>query len=475
MADQQSSDTIDDHEVVVIGCGIGALCAAVRAAELGRSVGVVEIAPEEKRGGQTRHTDLIRVPSAETDLSDHGYEFDVEYSASDFYQDIMRVTGGRADPDLAKTLVDNAGPTIEWITEQGVQWGGTGVPAEHWQGTVVEHMNKGVTTIDPLVERAEELGAEFYYDTKAEDLLRGEDMDIAGVTAVQSDRRVRFECDAVVIASGGFESNVEKRSRYLGTDYDTIIVRGSPYNTGEPIDSAIDIDAKAEGHWSGAHVTIIDAGSPPVEGGENKVYGYPYGVVVNHDGQRMFDEGADMQTFTYAKYGRIVFDQPEQEAFVLCDSSLKDHVYSTGPTDAISGDTIEELAARLGIGDPETTAETVTEFNAACDPDEFIPNKLDGNRTDGVDPEKTNWAIPIDEPPFYGYPVTAGITFTFGGLAINTNAEVLDTRDRPIPGLYAAGSSTGGLFYHNYPSGSEQTNAAVYGKIAAQRLDAFLG
>lgn len=468
-------DVIADYEVVVIGCGIAGLCAGIRAAELERSAAILEIAPKERRGGETQYAGLIRVPSTDTDLTAFGYEFDVDYSKSDYYQDIMRVTRGKADPDLTKTLVDTVGPTVEWITAQGVEWQTAGVPAEHWQGTVVEHIQAlGKHTIDSLVEQAEALGVDVFYDTRATALHQDEASRITGVGAVHDGSRVRFDCDAVVVACGGFESNVEKRSRYLGEDYDTIVVRGTRYNTGEPIDAALDLGAKAVGHWSGAHVTIIDAAAPPVEGGEQKVYGYPYAVLVNHDGERFLDEGEDMQTFTYAKFGREVFDQPDGEAFVLFDSKLEDHLYSMGQTDRISGDSIRALAGRLGIGDPDRTAATVEAYNDACDPGEFDPTRPDGNHTTGIEPAKSNWAIPIDEPPYYGYPVTAGITFTFGGLAIDTRARVIDTQDRPIPGLYAAGSSTGGIFFHNYPSGSEQANAAVFAKIAAEEIDGYL-
>lgn len=475
MPDERSWEIIDGYDVVVIGCGIAGICGAIRSAELGHTTAVLEIAPKEKRGGQTSYAGLMRVPSTDCDLSRYGYEFDEKYSQSDFRRDIMKVTQMRADPDLTDTLVKNAGQTIEWITSHGVEWGSVGVPAEHWQGTVVEHrQGLGKHTMNYLVQAAEDLGVEIYYRTKAKGLLQDNELRIAGVEAVQDDRKARFEAQAVIIASGGFESNVEKRSQYLGKDYDIIKVRGTRYNTGEPIEQALEIDAQPAGHWSGAHVTIIDGGSPDIEGGENKVYGYPYGIVVNHNGQRFLDEGEDMQTFTYAKYGRKVFEQPHQEAFVLFDESLKDHVYSTGPTEAIKGETIRELANRLGIGNVDATEKTVEEFNAACDPGEFVPNRLDGNATTEITPKKTNWAIPVDEPPFYGYPATAGITFTFGGLKINTNAQVIHTNEEPIPGLYAAGSSTGGIFYHNYPSGSEQANAAVYAKLAAEHIEDYL-
>lgn len=278
-----------------------------------------------------------------------------------------------------------------------------------------------------------------------------------------------FDCDAVVIAAGAYEASAEKRTRYLGEGYEAMKVRGSRYVTGEALEMAMAIGGKPVGQWDGAHMAVIDAAQPDFEGGLMRVDGYPYGVIVNHDGERFVDEGADVQSKTYAAYGRRVFEQPAHEAFVICDSTVSDHVYSAGPTDAVTADSIRELATRLGIGNVENTVTTIEEYNAACNPEDFDIMKLDGNATEGLSPQKSNWAAPIDSPPFFGYPATGGITFAFGGLKITTDAEVLDDRELPIPGLYAAGNSTGELFYYNYPGGTGQANAAVFGKIAGEQ------
>jgi tricarballylate dehydrogenase len=245
-------------------------------------------------------------------------------------------------------------------------------------------------------------------------------------------------------------------------------VRGSRYNTGEGVDAALDIGAKTDGEWGDAHMAIIDAESPDVEGGITRIDGYQYGVMINHAGERFVDEGQDARAHTYAKFGRRIFEQPYHEAFIIVDSKTVDDVAHMGPGRAIQADSLESLANRLDIEDVDQAVETIEAFNDACDPGEYDPDKLDGNETSGLDLPKTNWALPISEPPFTGYPVTGGMTFAFGGVAITPEAEVLDTRDEAIEGLYAAGNSTGGLFYENYPGGTGLTNAAVFGKIAAE-------
>jgi tricarballylate dehydrogenase len=221
-------------------------------------------------------------------------------------------------------------------------------------------------------------------------------------------------------------------------------------------------------------MALIDAESPDREGGVTRIDGYQYGVLLNHDGERFVDEGEDSRAHTYAKFGQRIFEQPHHEAFILVDSKTVDDVAHMGPGRPVTGDSVESLLRRLGVGNVARGVETVESFNAACDPGEYDPAVLDGNRADGIDPPKSNWALPLDEPPYTGYPVTGGMTFAFGGVAITPDAEVIDTRDERIDGLFAAGNSTGGLFYRNYPGGTGLTNAAVFGRVAAESAAAFV-
>jgi tricarballylate dehydrogenase len=462
----------EPYEVVVVGCGMAALAAGTRAARRGCDVALLEKSPAERRGGHTRFTESFRVPSADTDLSAHGYEFDIpDYTVSGFYDDIMAQTNGRADEALAETLVENAGETIEWLTELGVDWDMTPLNSGY---TVGRTWFDGEELVDTLVGTATDAGADVYYDTEARSLRLSDGRRVTAVDAVTDGGFVRFDCDAAVVAAGGYESNPEKRTRYYGPEYDAMTVRGSRYNTGEAIDMALDAGAKPVGQWGGAHMALIDAAAPDVEGGTNRIDGYQYGLLLNHDGDRFVDEGEDARAHTYAKFGKRIFEQPDHEAFILVDSATIDEVDATGPSDPVVGDDLRVVLERVGCANPGAAVDTVEAYNDACDPGAFDPQVLDGNETTGVTPPKSNWALPVEEPPFYAYAVTGGITFAFGGVATTEDAEVLDTRDRVIPGLYAAGNSVGGLFYDNYPGGTGLTNAAVFGRIAGEKAAKYV-
>lgn len=457
-----------DHEydAIVVGCGIAGLSAGIRLAERSVSVLILEKSPKEHRGGHTRFTESFRLPTADIDLD---VEFDVDdYTAAEFYSDLMKTTNYRADEDLARTVTEESAETFEWLTEMGIDWE---YQAPHPGYTAGRVWLDGERMIDQLVGRFEELGGEVKYNAEVRDILRGADGTAAGVKAFVDGRRTRFKTNAVVLAAGDYGSSKEKRTRYFGPGYVNMKVRGSRYNTGEVIDSAMDIGAKSEGEWGDAHMAIIDAGSPDIEGGITRIDGYQYGLILNHAGQRFVDEGEDSRAHTYAKFGQRIFEQPYHEAFIIVDSKVVDDVAHMGPSRAITADSIDALVRRLDIEDPEQAVETVETYNQACDAgaaDRYDPNTLDGNAAEDVDPPKSNWALPLDEPPYTGYPVTGGMTFSFGGVAITSDGEVLDTTDSVIPGLFAAGNVTGGLFYNNYPGGAGLTNAAVYGKVAAE-------
>lgn len=461
-----------DQDVIVVGCGIAGLTAANRAAELGLDVTVLEKSPKDKRGGHTRYSESFRVASTECDLQQFGYEFAIDdYSPDDFYRDIMSQTNGRADDALARTIVEEIGPTVEWLTELGVEWDMEPLNVGY---TAARTFFDGPQLVDALVDAAEESGATFRYRTEAREIIF-EDGTVAGLCARADEGVVELRADAVIAAAGGYESSEERRIKYYGSEYDAMTVRGSRYNTGEGIEMVLDAGGRATGQWGGAHMALIDSAAPKYEGGANRVDGYQYGVLINDEGERFFDEGEDARAHTYAKLGRIIFEQPNHKAYILIDDPLKEHMRATGPGGWVSGDTVAGVLSELGCDRPARGKETVTEFNAGSNPDGFDPDVLDGNATDGVEPEKSNWALPIDEPPFHGYRVTGGITFGFGGAATDDRAHALDTIDRPIPGLYVAGNTTGGLFFDNYPGGTGLANGAVFGRIAAEEAAGLLG
>ncbi|WP_436348514.1 FAD-dependent tricarballylate dehydrogenase TcuA [Natronorubrum sp. FCH18a] len=461
-----------EYDVVIVGCGIAGITAGLRAAEQDLSVALLEKAPKENRGGHTQFTESFRIPTADIDLD---AEFNVEdYTAADFYSDIMKVTHYRADPDLAEVVTQEAAEMFEWLTAHGVEWE---YQAPHPGYTAGRVWLDGEEMIDELVPILEEKGVEIFYKADARDVIRGDDGSAAGMEAFVDGQRTRFEADATILAAGDYGSSKEKRTRYYGPGYGNMKVRGSRYNTGEVIEAAMDVGAKSDGEWGDAHMALIDAGSPDVEGGITRIDGYQYGLILNHDGERFVDEGEDARAHTYAKFGRRIFEQPHHEAFIIVDSKVVDDVAHMGPSRAITADSIESLAHRVDIENVEQAVETVEEYNAACESnsiDDHDAEVLDGNSTEGLDLPKSNWALPLDEPPYTGYPVTGGMTFAFGGIAITPEAEVLDTTDSVIPGLYGAGNVTGGLFYNNYPGGTGLTNAAVFGKVAAETATEYL-
>jgi tricarballylate dehydrogenase len=479
------------YDVVVAGAGNAALCAAMAAVDEGASVLVLERAPEYLRGGNSFFTgglfrfaydgieDILgiipEIGEEERESIDVG-----RYTQAQFYDDLMRVTEGLSDPELAQTLVSQSYPTMKWLQEQGVRWilayGRQAFRHEgvlrFWGGLIVEAVGAGKGLTDQEFEILERKGAPALYGTKAHALSADSRGRITGLTVRDADGFREIETKAVVLACGGFESNTEMRTRYLGPGWELAKVRGTQFNTGDGIRMALDIGAQSYGHWSGCHAVAWDMNAPAF--GDRNIadlfqkHSYPFGLIVNVDGKRFVDEGADLRNYTYAKYGKEILAQPQRVAFQLFDQKTKHLLrdeYFIPQASVVEANTIEDLADGLGI-DVSALAQTVAEYNAAVQPGEYNPTALDGKRTEGIEPPKSNWALTLDEPPYMGYAVTCGITFTFGGLKINAQTQVIDTEDAPIPGLYAAGELTGGLFYNNYPGGSGLMAGAVFGRIA---------
>jgi tricarballylate dehydrogenase len=490
---------IAERDVIVVGAGNAATCAALSAAENGASVMMLEIAPQEAACGNSAFTggafrvvydgfdDLARLIP---DLSGHERaNVDVgTYTAEQYYDDVGRLTEYRCDPDLTEILITGSFATAEWMRAQGVRFQlGLGRQAfrvdgkfKFWGGLACHIWGGGKELMKALHARAAHAQIRLLCDTPAVALLRG-DEGVAGVRVRRDGRLVDLRARAVVLACGGFEANAEMRARYLGPGWDLAKVRGSRFNTGHGLRMALDIGAAPAGHWSGAHACAWDLNAPPFGdldvGDRFQKHGYPFGIVVNARGERFLDEGLDFHSYTYAKYGGEILKQPGMFAWQVFDQKvvhlLRDE-YHIARTTKQRADTLEALAARLEGVDPRGFLETVRAFNAAPRPDaSFNPNIHDGLRTTGLAIDKTNWAQPLDQPPYEAYGVTTGITFTFGGLKIATDAAVEDTTGRPIPGLYAAGEIVGGLYYHNYASGTGLMAGAVFGRIAGRHAAAF--
>ena len=492
-----SPDSSARYDIIVVGAGNAALTAALSASQSGANVLVVEKAPQAERGGNSRFSgglfrfayegvsDLRRVLPGVPDDEWKGIEAP-PYDGGLFEDDIMRVTLGQADKGLTNTLIQKSLPTILWMTEMGMQWQWSVLWRNEEEGrlrfspgAILEAKNKGVGLVAQLFSMVDKAGIRIAYGAKVTGLVQDGAGAVTGVRVRAGGSTEEIPAKAVILASGGFEANTEMRARYLGPGWDRVKVRGSRFNTGETLQLALDIGAKPYGHWQGCHSTPIDAGSPDV--GDLRLtdrtnrLSYPFGIMVNALGERFVDEGAEIGSYTYAKYGRIILTQPGSVAYQIFDAKtvhLLEERYETGTP--VVADSIAEVA--LGIGVPERTlTSTVQRFNDGVRPGEFNPAAKDGLATEGVDPPKSNWALPLDTPPFTVYPVTGGITFTFGGLQINGQASVLDTEDVPIPGLYATGEITGGFFYENYPGGTGLMRGAVYGRIAGAEAARLAG
>lgn len=483
---------MNNRRIVVVGAGNAALCAALAARERGCEVLVLERSEPGLRGGNTAFTagamrvaydgvdDLVRLmpdlSEAELARTDFGV-----YTADQFFDDLARVTEYRTDPDLARTLVDRSLPTLLWMRDHGVRfvpiYGRQAFEVDgkfaFWGGLTVEVSGGGQGLVDFLVKAADRTGIRIEYGARALSLIY-DDTGVHGVVVKQNGVTRSEPADAVILACGGFQANTEWRARYLGAPWDLAKVRGTKFNTGDGHRMALDIGASPHGNWSGCHAVGWDRNAPEfgdIEVGDGyQKHSYPWGIMVNAHGRRFVDEGADFRNYTYAKYGRLILEQPGQFAWQIFDQKvarmLRDE-YRIKQVTKVTASTLEGLAKQLEDVDPQGFLDEIQRYNSAVDDTvPFNPNVKDGRRTQGLTIDKTNWANRIDEPPFEAYAVTCGVTFTFGGLRINSDAQVLNTDLAVIPGLYAAGEIVGGVFYFNYPGGSGLTNGSVFGRIA---------
>ncbi|WP_059103062.1 FAD-dependent tricarballylate dehydrogenase TcuA [Shouchella shacheensis] len=485
-------------DVVIVGAGNAALCSAIAASENGSKVLVLEKGPEHKRGGNSFFTDgaircayndIYGLQSVIPELTDEVIQGTVmpTYQESDFMDDLKRVTKGKSDPALAQQLVIESFPTIQWMHKQGVvfelnenQYFVEQGKRQFWGGLPMKTERKGIGLIETLFNRAIELGVDVWYGARAIE-IQTEGGKASAVVVEKDGTNLQVKTKVVVLACGGFEANTEKRMEHIGQEWEKAVVRGSEYNTGDGLEMALAIGAQAYGDWSGCHAHTTDYEAPRVgdyakPGDIYKKSSYPLGLIVNTGGKRFVDEGADFRNYTYAKYGKETLKQPNQKAFQLFDAQVRSHLrteYDLEEATCLKADTLDGLAEKMGI---DTTAfkETVETYNQAVQEGDYNPGIKDGKSTKGVTPPKSNWALRFKQAPFYAYPVTCGITFTFGGIHVSPEGEVLDKEETPLPGVFAAGEMVGGLFYHNYPGGSGLMSGAVFGKLAGESAARFV-
>jgi len=484
---------MNDFDVIIVGAGNAAFCAALAARESGATVLMLERAPQELSGGNSRFTagairfaydgvEDIRALCPELSeeqlaITDFG-----SYTTDQFFDDMFRVTRFRTDPDLCERLVTGSRETLGWMRSHGLRflpiYGRQAFKVEgrfkFWGGLTLEVWGGGPGLVERETELANQAGIEIRYGARAVSLLF-DGHKVTGVKVRKDGELHEVRGKSVVLAAGGFESNVEWRTRYLGPGWEMAKVRGTAFNTGDGIRMALDIGASPCGNWSGCHAVGWDYNAPEygdlAVGDAFQKHSYPFGIMVNATGKRFVDEGADFRNYTYAKYGRVVLEQPDQFAWQVFDQKvthlLRDE-YRIKQVSKVSAPTLDALADKMEGVDKAGFLAEIERYNAAVQTDvSFNPNVKDGRGTSGLDVPKSNWANVIDEGPFEAYHITCGITFTFGGLRIDPKtSQVISDDQAPIPGLYAAGELVGGLFYFNYPGGTGLMSGSVFGRQA---------
>jgi tricarballylate dehydrogenase len=498
-----STTDFGNPDVIVVGAGNAACCAAFAAREAGANVIMLEAAPLDDCGGNSRYTgglmrvvyngvdDLAQIipDLTEQERKTHDYG---SYTAEAYYDDMGRITQYRTDPDLCQILIERSFETLVWLRKKGVKFQASygrqsykidnGTRYKFWGGLAAETWGGGAGLIDNEHKACEREGIKIFYETPAIGLITNDDGVVLGVRAKHKGRKVEIRAKSVVLACGGFESDAEMRARYLGPGWDLAKVRGTRYNTGLGIKMALEIGAMAYGHWSGCHAVGWDLNAPPFGdvnvGDQFQKHSYPWGIMINANGERFVDEGADFRNYTYAKYGRVVLEQPGMMAYQVFDQKiipmLRDE-YRIKQVTKVRADTLEELVKKMEGVNAENCLREIREYNKAVQHDKpFNMAIKDGRCTTGLKINKSNWANTIEDPPFEAYGVTCGVSFSFGGLKISNNGEVEDTGGNPIPGLFAAGELVGGIFYHNYPGGTGLTSGSVFGKIAGTGAAAYI-
>lgn len=456
------------YDVLVVGGGNAALCAAIAARRAGASVLVLEAAPKFYRGGNTRHTRNMRCAhdSATATLSG-------PYTEEEFFDDLLRVTGGRTDEALARLMIAESKEVLDWIQAQGVRFqpslGGTLSLGR----TNSFFLGGGRAMLNALYLTAERLGVAVRYEAEVVGLEIADGVFLGA--AVRADGRTqRVAAETLIAAAGGFEANIDWLKQGWGEAAENFLIRGTPYNRGTVLRMLLDAGTQPVGDPTQCHAVAIDARAPRFDGGIiTRLDCIPFGIVVNRDAQRFYDEGEDIWPKRYAIWGRLVAQQPGQIAYIVFDApALGLFMPSLYPP--ITADSIRALAGRLEL-DPDALEATVARFNAAVRPGTFDPAILDDCRTEGLDPPKTHWARRIETPPFHAYPVRPGITFTYLGVRVDREARMVMADGTKAANMFAAGEiMAGNVLGQGYAAGIGMTIGSVFGRIAGRAAAAEL-
>ena len=473
-----------DFDVVVVGCGIAGLSAALTAHEGGARVAVLERSVREERGGNTRWTEAFLRMKSEDAVSDDFEEHFMKNAGHYLDPGLVRETSGEwdrrsqlaktlalTDPEIIGVFAERAGPTLRWLKRFGLRFEFLPSYFITTSTTRMAPVGGGLALVETLADHAERQGIPVFYRTTAHRLLVDDAGAIAGLVATDGEgRAIEFRAPAVILACGGFEGNPEMQARYYGaaSRYIRPVARGGYHNKGEGIRMALDLGAAPCGDYTTFHAEPIDPRSAQPE---PLVMIFNYGILVNKLAERFIDEAPGTVDATYEAITRRILEQPEGIAWLVVDSRLNDvpNWKKAVRTDQlpVSADSLDGLAREIGL-DATALRRTVDAYNGACRGDRpFDALRADGLATVGLAPPKSNWARPVDRAPFMAYPITCSNCFTFGGVKVDARARVLDADGVPIAGLYAAGEVMG-IYYQTYTGATSVLRGAVFGRIAGE-------
>ncbi len=447
-------------DVLVVGGGNASLCAAITAREAGARVLLLESAPKEFRGGNSRHTRNLRYLHQSGNQHLTGAYFEDE-----FWDDLLRVTNGQTNEKLARFTIRKSQDSGAWIEQHGGHFQPSMRGTLHLSRTNAFFLGGGKALMNAYYATAGKLGVEVLYDAEVRDLDMQQGT-FASARFLDRGTAKNVRAKSLVVASGGFQANLEWLREYWGEATDNFIVRGTPYDTGRMLRELLDHGAKPVGEPRQCHAVAIDARAPKFDGGiVTRLDCVSFGIVVNKHARRFYDEGEDFWPKRYAIWGSIVAQQPDQIAYSIIDSKSID-LFMPSVFPPIMANSINEMAVKLNL-DPAALEETVSTFNKSIPPGTFDPAILDDCMTEGLEPPKTHWARPLDSPPYYGYPLRPGITFTYLGVTVNERAEVIMKDDKPAQNVFAAGEiMSGNILRKGYLAGLGMTIGTVFGRIA---------